>query len=83
MSLGKFYHNPKYAAGFRSAAKLASAVKRSKRNVEEWLSGQDTYTLHKSVRKRFPRNPYTVTNVDDIWEMDLAHLSSLSRYNTS
>ena len=45
------------------------------------MSGQDVYTLHKSVRKRFPRNPYTVTNIDDVWEMDLADLSSLSKYN--
>jgi len=37
--------------------------------------------LHKPVRKRFPRNPYTVTNIDDVWEMDLADLSSLSKYN--
>jgi hypothetical protein len=28
------------------------------------------------VRKRFPRNPYAVTNIDDAWEMDLADLSS-------
>jgi len=37
--------------------------------------------LQKPVRNRFPRNPYTVTNIDDIWEMDLADLSSLSKYN--
>ena len=44
-----------------------------------WKSGW--YTLHKPVRKRFPRNPYTVTNIDDVWEMDLADLNSLSKYN--
>ena len=49
--------------------------------MEEWLSSQNTYTLHKQVRKKFPRNPYTVTNVDDFWEMDLADLSSLAKYN--
>ena len=49
--------------------------------VNDWLSGQNTYTLDKPVRKRFPRNPYTVTNIDDVWEMDLADLSSLSKYN--
>ena len=47
----------------------------------KWLAGQNTYTLHKPIRKRFPRNPYTVTNIDDVWEMDLADLSSLSKYN--
>jgi transposase InsO family protein len=49
--------------------------------VEELLAGQNTYTLHKPVRKRFPRNKYTVTNIDDVSEMDLAVLSSLSKYN--
>jgi len=81
MSLGKVYYDPKHAAGFGSVAKLVKTSKHKKRDVEDWLSGQDTYTLHKPARKRFPRNPYTVTNIDDVWEMDLADLSSLSRYN--
>jgi transposase InsO family protein len=56
-------------------------LKKVRENVEEWLSGQGTYTLHKPVRKRFPRNLYPVTNIDDIWELDLADLSPLSRFN--
>jgi len=81
MSLGKFYYDPNYPAGFGSVAKLVKASKNKKRDVEEWLSSQNTYTLHKPVTKKFPRNPYTVTNIDDVWEMDLADLSSLSKYN--
>jgi len=81
MSLGKFYYNLKHTAGFSSVANLVRAAKSSKRHGEEWLSDQDTYNVHKPVRKRFPQNPYTVTNIDDIWEMDLAELSSLSRYD--
>jgi transposase InsO family protein len=53
----------------------------NKRDVEEWFSCQDTYILHKPVRKRFPRNPYTVTDFDDIWEIGIAVLSSISKYN--
>jgi transposase InsO family protein len=78
---GKIYYDPKHAAGFSSAAKLVIAAKSNNTNVEEWLQGQDTYALHKPVRKRFPRKPYTVTNIDDVWEMDLAEFSSLSKYN--
>jgi len=81
MSLGKIYYDPKHTAGFSSAAKLVGAAKSNKINVKKWLSGQDTYTLHKPVRKRLHRNPYTVTNIDDVWEIDLADISSLSRYN--
>jgi hypothetical protein len=78
-SLGQIYYDRKHTAGFSSVAKLVTAAKSNKRNVEEWLSGQDTYTLHKPVRKRFPRNQYTVTNIDDVWEMDLADLTTLSK----
>ena len=60
---------------------LVNASNSKKRDVEDWLSGPKTYTLHKPVRKIFPRNPYTVTNIDDVWEMDLADLSFLSKYN--
>jgi len=56
-------------------------LENNKRDVEECLSSQNAYTLHKLVRKRFPRSPYTVTNIDVVWKMDLAYLSSLSKYN--
>ena len=60
---------------------MVKAGKNNKRGVKEWLAGQNIYNLHKPVRKRFPRNSYTVTNIDDIWEMVIADLSSLSKYN--
>jgi hypothetical protein len=81
MSLSKVYYDPKHAAGFVSVAKLVKASKNKKRYVEVWLSSQDTYTLHKPARKRFPRKQYTVTNMDDVREIDLAGLSSRSRYD--
>ena len=70
----------KHAAGFGSVAKLVKGGKINKISVEEWLSCQDRCTLHKPVRNRFPRNRYTVTNIDDVWEMDLADISSLTKY---
>ena len=48
-----------------------------------WGSGCEVrtlYTLQKPVRKRFPRNPRNVTYFD-VWEIDFADLSSLSKYN--
>jgi transposase InsO family protein len=83
MSLGTIYYDPKHPAGFSSVAKLVRSAKTNKKHVEEWLSGEDTYTLHKPVRKRFPRNPYTVTNIDDVWELGLADLNALSKYNSN
>lgn len=81
ISLVKIYYDPKQSAGVGSVTKLVKISKNKRRDVEEWLSGQNTYTLHKPVRKSFPRNLYTITNIDDILEMDLADLSSLSKYH--
>jgi len=78
--MGEVY-NAKHSAGYGSVVKLVKASKTKKLDVEEWLSGQNTYNLHKTFRKRFPRDPHTVTNIDDVREMDLADISSLSKYN--
>ena len=37
--------------------------------------------MHRPVRKRFPRNAYTVNNIDDVWEIDIMDLSSVKKYN--
>lgn len=50
-------------------------------DVNDWLSKQEAYTLHKAARKRFIRNPVIVGGIDDQWECDLADLSMLKRYN--
>jgi hypothetical protein len=51
MSLGTIYYDPKHQAGFSSVAKLVRSAKSNKKNVDDWLSGEDTYTLHKPVRE--------------------------------
>ena len=76
MSPGKIFYDPDHPAGFGSVAKLANASKSNMSILNDWLSGQNTYTMHKRIRKRLPRNPYTVINIDDVWDMDLADLSS-------
>jgi len=51
MSLGKIYYDPpKHPAGFGSVAKLVNVSKNKERDVDEWLSVKNKYTLHKPVR---------------------------------
>ena len=61
-----------------STAKAQRGVEPS--TVKSWLEQQDAYTLHKPVRKRFPRNPYTVNNIMDLWEADLVDVHSLAKH---
>jgi len=49
--------------------------------VKPWLEQHDAYTLHKPVRKRIPRNPYTVNNILDLWEADLVDVLALAKHN--
>jgi transposase InsO family protein len=33
------------------------------------------------MRKHFPRNPYTVNNINDVWESELIDVHCLAKYN--
>ena len=77
----KLYYDPARPSAFSTAEKLRAAAGKDKKSVTAWLEKQDAYTLHRQVRKRFPRNPYSVTNVMDVRECDLVNVQSLSRLN--
>lgn len=42
---------------------------------------KDAYTLQRPEHKNFPRNLYTVNEVGDLWELDLANMGSLASNN--
>jgi len=87
--LRRLYTDPAAASAFSSLHKLQQAVrhapsskqqttkKKTPTQIKEWLETQDAYTLHRPLRKRFPRNPYTVNNINDVWELDILDLCSL------
>jgi len=47
------------------------------------ISASVTTSLYRCVRKRFARNPYTVTNVGDVWECNLLDVQSYAKYNVN
>ena len=53
----------------------------TKKEVREWLQSQDTYTLHKPIRRRFPRRRVVVYGKDHQWQADLVDVSKISSYN--
>lgn len=56
-------------------------VKTTKLKVQQWLSKELSYTLHKPIRKKFPRNKTIVFYIDELWQMDLCDMASLKQYN--
>lgn len=75
--LAQIYYTPSHPASFSTVKKLwlATNKKISKKNITEWLLSQDTYTLHKPRRIHFRRDHYTVTNIGDLYECDLAEFT--------
>lgn len=81
----ELYYDPAKPSSYGGIAPLARAVKdksgKKKSKVIDWLRTQDTYTLHRPVRKRFPRNPYIVFQPFELWQADLNDMRGLSKYN--
>ena len=82
----KQYYDPSKPLGFATLKKLQQAARQRKlgKNSGEllsWLLTHDTYTLHRPVRRKFPRNPYTVNNLFDVWECDLIDVQAFGKFN--
>jgi len=80
------YYDPTKPSTFSTLKKLEEAAKQSKlgkkpSEIKSWLGIQHAYTMHKSLRRRFPRNPYTVNNILDVWECDLIDVQFLNKFN--
>jgi len=79
------YFDPSGETSFGSYGKLLRKAKTlpgvEPSAVKPWLEQQDAYNVHKPVRKRFPRNPYTLSNILDLWEADLVDVQSLANHN--
>lgn len=84
--LRKLYYNPESPAAFSDVNKLYEAAKRinnhlTRAETEAWLQAQETYTVHKQIRKKFQRNNYHVTNIDDLFQADLIDMHTLCKHN--
>lgn len=85
--LKKIYGDPENEAGFGGVEKLYRYVKKdgvynlTRKQIREWLEGNETYTLHRPVRKKFAKSRVMAYAMDELWQLDLVDMASLSRYN--
>jgi transposase InsO family protein len=49
--------------------------------IQSWLEGKVSHSLHKSLRLKFNRNPIISPDIDYQWQGDLMFLNELSRFN--
>ena len=84
--LETFYFNPESPGAFSGPPKLKNILKKagydiSIDSIRNWLKDQDSYSLFKPVKHKFKRNRVITQGIDDLWDMDLADVNNLSKYN--
>ena len=51
------------------------------KDVQNFISTQDEYSLHKPLKKNFVRNKVLVFDIDDTWQIDLIDMSKFQKEN--
>jgi len=79
----RLYHDSARPTAFSTLRKLGVALKKNNNkldDIRDWLEKYAAYTLHRPVRERFARNPYTMHNVMDFWECDLVDVRAFGKF---
>lgn len=85
--LKKIYNVPGKSAAFHSARTIKNMLKKDyklqvpENDIQKWLEGELSYSIHKPRRKVFPRNPIIATHIDNNWQADIAVMNKYKRYN--
>ena len=84
--LTSIFYDPSHPASFSGPQKLYKAALKQDSSitlnaVKTWLSGEETYTLHKPSRKKIKRNKVIVRSIDQQWDIDLMDMSKVAKYN--
>ena len=77
--LSEIYYNPARVGSFGGVKTLSKASNR--KDVKQWLSTQEAYTLHKPIRRKYKRRKMICVGVDHLWQCDLVDMSSLANHN--
>lgn len=85
--LDEKWGNPRDGISFRSSLVALrkhaqkQGVKFNTKDAEEWLTTQNTHTLHRQVIKKFPRRKVLTRGIGYVLAIDLLDVSSLSKWN--
>jgi hypothetical protein len=85
--LSSIYYDPKHAASFSGPTKLYAVAKAEgkhkigRHRIRKWLQDQETYSLTRGARRRFPRTRVVVEGVDSQWDADLMDMNNISKDN--
>lgn len=72
------YSNPGSFSGITGFIKNNKKLK----NVKKVLLNEEAYTLHRPIRKKFPRSKVVVGEIDEQWQVDLVDVKKLKYQNS-
>ena len=65
--------------GVASLVRLNRGVK--KKVIQKWLEGEDTYTMHKPIKRKFRRRKVVVGGMNQQFQADLIDLQNIKKWN--
>ncbi|KAK3746858.1 hypothetical protein QZH41_000045 [Actinostola sp. cb2023] len=65
-------HHPQAYAG--TSAVLGDEPPKDRAEKERWLASQTTHQIHRPARKNYPRRPFVVHSLDEMWQVDLSDM---------
>ena len=80
-NLKRKWYSPEAVGAFAGVQALKTGTKIKTDGIKEWLKGQEAYTLHKTIKRRFPRRRVIVRGIDDQWQADLLDVSKVESDN--
>jgi hypothetical protein len=78
--LKRAYYDPGLPWTYGGVAGLQRSIKFNPKTIKEWLSLQDTYTLHKPIRRKFKRRLTITCGIDHQFQVDLIDVRGLQKY---
>jgi hypothetical protein len=75
------YYAAANAGSFGGVKKLSTAYGATAKTTRDYLSAQDAYTLHKPIRRKFPRRKTFALGIDDLWQADLCDMQEMASVN--
>ena len=86
MNLSELYSDPKFPGSFKGSERFYREVKTlhpevTRKEIQEFLKTQDTYTLHKRIQKPKQYRRTLTYAPRDLWQIDLLDMQKYSKKN--
>ncbi|XP_053391513.1 uncharacterized protein LOC128554280 [Mercenaria mercenaria] len=85
--LSSLYFDPNCPVSFAGVEKVYQYIKSQGKykigrpRIRKWLQSQQSYSLTRGARRRFPRSRVIVRGIDSQWDMDLMDMVDLAEQN--